>query len=130
MKNIKRELAGIREQLDIVQDAVEETIQRALQAIRAKLDELDRDAEGFGADLLITTIRHRQPGRYLGRDRGATVGGGAPTVTWTPTPNRSTPPARSCSPFTSCSPHCWPLPAEPFPPEQVLILGRARRQPR
>ena len=61
METVERELAGIREQLDIVQDAIEETIQRALQAISAKLDELDRDAEGFGADLLITPIRPADP---------------------------------------------------------------------
>lgn len=61
LETVERELDGIREQLDIVQDAIEETIERALRAISSKLDELDRDAEGFGADLLITPIRPADP---------------------------------------------------------------------
>jgi hypothetical protein len=61
LETVERELEGIREQLDIVQDAIEETIERELTAIGSKLDELDRDAEGFGADLLITPIRPADP---------------------------------------------------------------------
>lgn len=61
LETVERELEGIREQLDIVQDAIEETPERALRAISSKLDELDRDAEGFGADLLITPIRPADP---------------------------------------------------------------------
>lgn len=61
LETVERELEGIHEQLEIVQDAIEETIERALRTISDKLDELDRDAEGFGADLLINAIRPADP---------------------------------------------------------------------
>jgi hypothetical protein len=61
LETVERELGGIREQLEVVQDAIEETIERALKAISAKLDELDRGAEGFGADLLISAARPANP---------------------------------------------------------------------
>lgn len=61
LETVERELGDIREQLEVVQDAIEETIERALKAISTKLDELDRDAEGFGADLLISAIRPADP---------------------------------------------------------------------
>lgn len=61
LEAVERELGDIRQQLEIVQDAIEETIERALKGISAKLDELDRDAEGFGADLLINAIRPADP---------------------------------------------------------------------
>lgn len=110
LETAEREISQQREQLDIVQDAIEDTIERALKAISGKLDELDRAAEGFGADLLIAPIRPADPEDTW--TWSVTRGGdGGRTATSSPTPNRSTPLERSCSPSTWCSPRCWPLQA-------------------
>lgn len=61
LETSEREISQQREQLDVIQDAIEETIERALKAISDRLDELDRNAEGFGADLLIHATRPADP---------------------------------------------------------------------
>jgi hypothetical protein len=52
-----REVDQRAEQLELVQDAIEEAIERSLRAISAKLDELNRAAGGIGAELHVTCER-------------------------------------------------------------------------
>jgi len=52
-----REVEAASEQLELVQDAIEEAIERSLRGISAKLDELNRAAGGIGAELHVACER-------------------------------------------------------------------------
>jgi hypothetical protein len=58
---LRAECGDLRGTLDRIQDAVEQRIMQSLETISVELDRLDQQAEGFGADLQIVSVRPEGP---------------------------------------------------------------------